>query len=256
MTDVLTPEQRAIAERVTAEEEACRKHIVLAISGAHAYGFPSPDSDVDLKGIHVLPTAQIVGLHPPRLHVDRMEVIDGVEIDYSSNEIGTALASILKGNGNFIERVFAHHTTAQHPWRNALITMVRESLSKRVFTHYAGFAATQRRELARRPTVKRLLYVLRTALTGVHMLRAREVFADVTALLDDYGFDDAHELVERKLAGERAELSEDEVARWNPMLDRAFAALTDAHAASPLPEEPTNARQFDDLLVGLRRALF
>ena len=26
------------------------------VSGAHAYGFPSPDSDFDLKGAHVVPT--------------------------------------------------------------------------------------------------------------------------------------------------------------------------------------------------------
>jgi predicted nucleotidyltransferase len=185
-----------------------------------------------------------------------MEVIDGVEIDYSSNEIGPVLAAILKGNGNYIERVFGYPTTIEHPWKNVLLMMVRESLSKRVLTHYLGFAATQRRGLAQNPTVKRVLYVLRTALTGVHMLRAHEVVADVTVLLEPYGFEDARELVERKLAGERTELSAEEVTRWNPMLDRAFAALADAHVASPLPDEPPNARQFDDFLVGLRRALF
>src|SRR3954463_6999774 len=94
MNDVLTPAQRTIAERVLAEEDRRRTHVVVALSGAHAYGFPSPDSDVDLKGIHVLPTSSLVGLRTPPLHVERMEVIEGVEIDYSSNELGAALASI------------------------------------------------------------------------------------------------------------------------------------------------------------------
>jgi predicted nucleotidyltransferase len=29
--------------------------IFATISGAHLYGFPSPDSDYDLRGAHVLP---------------------------------------------------------------------------------------------------------------------------------------------------------------------------------------------------------
>src|ERR1700722_649912 len=32
------------------------------ISGAHLYGFPSPDSDFDLRGAHVLPLEAVVGL--------------------------------------------------------------------------------------------------------------------------------------------------------------------------------------------------
>ncbi|MBB2744109.1 UNVERIFIED_ORG: putative nucleotidyltransferase [Microbispora rosea subsp. rosea] len=37
------------------------------VSGAHLYGFPSVDSDVDLRGVHVLPAEEVVGLRtPPR----------------------------------------------------------------------------------------------------------------------------------------------------------------------------------------------
>ncbi|SRR5260370_15777302 len=37
--------------------------IFATISGAHLYGFPSPDSDFDLRGVHVLPLKEVVGLH-------------------------------------------------------------------------------------------------------------------------------------------------------------------------------------------------
>lgn len=47
--DVLTKQQGAVMSRVLAEEEARREHLVVYLSGAHAYGFPSPDSDLDLK---------------------------------------------------------------------------------------------------------------------------------------------------------------------------------------------------------------
>ena len=29
--------------------------VFVTISGAHLYGFPSPDSDYDLRGVHVFP---------------------------------------------------------------------------------------------------------------------------------------------------------------------------------------------------------
>ena len=44
----LSPHQRAVGDRVIVEESAKREHLVVYLSGAHAYGFPSPDSDLDL----------------------------------------------------------------------------------------------------------------------------------------------------------------------------------------------------------------
>ena len=38
------------------------KLLFATISGAHLYGFPSPDSDFDLRGVHVLPLRSVVGL--------------------------------------------------------------------------------------------------------------------------------------------------------------------------------------------------
>ena len=35
--------------------------LFVTISGAHLYGFPSPDSDYDLRGVHVLPVREVVG---------------------------------------------------------------------------------------------------------------------------------------------------------------------------------------------------
>jgi predicted nucleotidyltransferase len=36
--------------------------LFMTISGAHLYGFPSSDSDYDLRGVHILPTPEVVGL--------------------------------------------------------------------------------------------------------------------------------------------------------------------------------------------------
>ena len=78
----LSEHQATIGDRVIAEEEAKREHLVVYLSGAHAYGFPSPDSDLDLKCIHIAPTGALVGFEPPAVTFDRAEIIEGVEIDY------------------------------------------------------------------------------------------------------------------------------------------------------------------------------
>ena len=51
--------------------------LFVTVSGAHLYGFPSPDSDYDLRGVHVLPLREVVGLDPGRETVERSGVHEG-----------------------------------------------------------------------------------------------------------------------------------------------------------------------------------
>lgn len=256
MNDLLDPLQRAVANRALDEESAARRYLVVALSGGHAYGFPSPDSDLDLKAIHIAPTAQLLGLSPPPPNApDRIEVIEGVEIDYSSNEIQPALVGILQGNGNFIERVLSRFIFRSSEEHGSLRDLVERSLSRRLYRHYRGFAAGQLREWEKDGfrSTKKLLYVLRTALTGTHALLTGKVETDVTLLLDEHGFAAARELVDAKRRGERSELAPDVAERWRKEVGRAFEVLDAALARSPLPEEPANVGEIDAWLVELRR---
>src|SRR3954464_15204484 len=101
----LTEHQRHVMNGVLAHESAQRRHVVVYLSGAHAYGFPSPDSDLDLKCVHLAPTQELVGLYPVAEPAERMEIVDGVELDYGSNELGPVLHGAIKGNGNYLERI-------------------------------------------------------------------------------------------------------------------------------------------------------
>jgi predicted nucleotidyltransferase len=254
--DLLTATQRAVAARVLGEESSRRDHVVIYLSGAHAYGFPSPDSDLDLKSIHVAPTASLLTFAPPVQTFDRAEIIDGVEIDYTSNEIGAALGGVLAGNGNFLERVLGTCTMHESEWLLSLRPIVLRSLSRRVHRHYRGFATSQVKALEATPTVKKLLYVLRTTLTGTHLLRSGELVADVTDLLDAYGFGDARALVLAKRAGERTALDGATLDRWRAEVQRAFDALDAAEQSSRLPLDPQNASELEAWLLDLRRARF
>ncbi|MFN7972834.1 MAG: nucleotidyltransferase domain-containing protein [Acidobacteriota bacterium] len=247
----LTVAQGAAAARIIAREGEQRRHLVVAVSGAHAYGFPSPDSDVDLKAIHADPTRKLLGVHPAPTISSFIELVDGVEIDYSSNEIGTVIAGVLKGNGNYIERILGRLQPYAAPELDELRTLVKASLSRRVHAHYAGFARGQLHELEKGPaTVKKLLYVLRTAATGTHLLHTCKLVTDLEELAAPCGLAEARGLIARKRDGEQTPLPD--LDPYRPLLERAFANLDQARESSPLPPEPPNAPEIDEWLIRLR----
>lgn len=257
--DALTPTQVATAQAFLAARAAERRPLVAYLSGSHAYGFPSPDSDLDLKCAHVAPTRMLVGLvEKGDQGAKILTVIDGIEIDYDSNEIGMVLRGVLKGNGNFLERLLGTMTLAEDAVLVPLRPLVRGVLSRRVVHHYGGFARSQYKEAIAKPTAKKVLYVLRTALTGVHLLRAGELVTDLTELAAVYPVPGVDELIAIKRGGEQTALAATDLARWTTELDRVLALLDGSVGPSRLPPEPPVAAtaELDTWLIDLRRAAF
>lgn len=250
---VLTANQAEVARRWLDERARERRHLVIYLSGAHAYGFPSPDSDLDLKCVHVAPTHELVGLYPAEDPNDRIEVIDGVELDYGSNELAPVLRGAIKGNGNFLERILGELVLGGDPVLLAeAAAVVKPCLSRRIAKHYGGFATSQLRLFDARPTAKRALYVLRTAATGCHALAHGEIVTDVARL----GVTDIGELLAIKQRGERSELEPDQVASWRGRLVAAIDAVDAAWPASVLPIDapPAAVAAVDAWLREVRRA--
>jgi predicted nucleotidyltransferase len=52
--------------------------LFATISGAHLYGFPSPDSDFDLGGVHVLPLEKVIGLEVRDETVEQSFIEEGL----------------------------------------------------------------------------------------------------------------------------------------------------------------------------------
>ncbi|MFT3713633.1 MAG: nucleotidyltransferase domain-containing protein [Archangium sp.] len=254
--DTLTAHQRLVAERELALESARREHVVISLSGAHAYGFPSPDSDLDLKAVHLAPTRALLGFVVNVPPAERLQIIDGVEIDYSSNELGGVLQGVLKGNGNYLERFLSGFTISTGRGFDALVPLVRRALCSKSARHYFGFATQQRNawEEGKRTSAKKLLYVLRTLLTGTHLLREGEVVTDLSVLAPKYGLADALELIEQKKRGEKSELPSQLSQKWAARVDEVFALLATAETKSVLPPEAPNAAELEELLISLRLA--
>src|SRR5262245_28888686 len=91
--------------------EQVREHpyplLFATISGAHLYGFPSPDSDYDLRGVHVLPLADVVGLFAANETVEKSGVHDGLEIDLVTHDARKFLGLMLRKNGYGLEQLLS-----------------------------------------------------------------------------------------------------------------------------------------------------
>lgn len=255
MRDAMTPTQQGVAERVVAQETAARETLVVSLCGAHAYGFASVDSDLDLKGVWIAPTRDLLGLQPPPAAYDRQEWIDDVEVDFTVNELAQAVQGVLRGNGNMLERIMDPAPLYAGAGLDELRVLARANLCKRSHAHYRGFAHSQRQAVdPSAPQAKKVLYVLRTCLTGTHLLEAHEVEPDLTALWQRYGFDEVPELIEHKRAAERGSLPDVWIAKVPALLERAFARLDAARQRSQLPEQPGDAEGLERWLIDRRVA--
>lgn len=215
--------------------------LFATISGAHLYGFPSADSDYDLRGVHVLPLVDVIGLHHGPSTMERMDSASGLELDLVTHDVAKFVRMMRQPNGYVLEQLFSPlvvHTTA---WHTELKAIGRRCLSRRHVRHYAGFAATQWRLFAKEAPqrVKPLLYVYRVLLTGIHLLRTGEVLADLSVLNESARLRHVDELLEQKRSGtEKVAATAIDVPFHEREYGRLVEVLHAAAAASTLPEEP------------------
>lgn len=236
--------------------------LFATVSGAHLYGFPSPDSDFDLRAAHVLPVQAVVGLEVHDETLQDSRVMEGLEMDIVSHDVRKFMRLLLKKNGYVLEQLFSPlvvHTTSEH---QELKELARHKGDRGVVTkhhshHYFGFAETQWKLFLKESPrkVKPLLYVYRVLLTGIHLMRTGEVEANLLTLNEEARLSFIPDLVGRKLAGpEKSTLEDADVAFHESHYQKLRAELQTAFEASSLPELPSEEtrRALNDLLIRLR----
>jgi predicted nucleotidyltransferase len=229
--------------------------LFVTISGAHLYGFPSPDSDYDLRGVHVLPVREVVGLDPGRETLESSGVRDGLEIDLVTHDVKKFFGLLLRKNGYVLEQLYSPlvvHTTPEH---EELKQIASGCVTRHHVHHYLGFAETQwklfEKESPRR--VKPLLYVYRVLLTGIHLMRTGEVEANLVTLNEQCRLPYVPELVARKTTGpEQSALEDKDFSFHRAEYERLRAALGEAADQSKLPEGPSARAALEDLLIRVR----
>ncbi|MBX3411737.1 MAG: nucleotidyltransferase domain-containing protein [Pirellulales bacterium] len=230
--------------------------VFATISGAHLYGFPSPDSDVDLRGIHVLPLEQVVGLDADKHDtVERSGIHEGLEIDLVTHDVKKFVGLMLRKNGYVLEQLLSPLVVASTPFHEELKAIAPACITRHHAHHYLGFAATQWKLFRKEepPRVKPLLYVYRVLLTGIYLMRSGQLEANLLKLNEQVGLPHIDDLVARKLAGpEKGKLEAADLEFHEREYARLVGELEEASRQSSLPEHSSGKAQLNDLVVRLR----
>ncbi|MBA3871799.1 MAG: nucleotidyltransferase domain-containing protein [Anaerolineae bacterium] len=229
--------------------------LFATISGAHLYGFPSPDSDYDLRGAHILPIQEVVGLNEPHETLEVSKIIDGLEIDLVTHDLYKYFSLMLRRNGYVLEQIYSPLVIHTTPAFEELKVIARNCITRHHVHHYLGFVKTEWRLFSKENPhrVKPLLYVFRVLLTGIHLMKTGEVESNLVTLNDIYKLPYIPDLVARKLANaELSTLPDIDLAFYESEYLRLTALLQTSFEETKLPETPVAKPVLNDLLVRLR----
>jgi predicted nucleotidyltransferase len=229
--------------------------VFATVSGAHLYGFASIDSDVDLRGVHLLPAADVVGLRNGPETLQHMEMRDEVELDLVTHDLLKFCRLLLRNNGYVAEQLLSPLVVGSSALHRELIELWPGLVTRHHSHHYLGFAATQWKLFKRNGELKPALYTLRVLLTGIHLMRTGQVVADLRQLWPEGGVPYVAELIEAKREGEHRRLGSLIGADLlGSDVTRLRATLVEAAAGSHLPERPSVHDALHDLVVHARLA--
>ena len=210
----------------------------VTVSGAHIYGFPSEDSDIDLRGCHRLPIEKIIGLSMPNQTVDRSDVRNGIEVDIVSHEVGKYFGLLVKNNGYILEQIFSPIVVCGQSFLDELRPIAKQCVTKNHYFHYRGFFQNQMKLIAKQDPVsaKAILYAYRVLATGIHLMNTGEIETDLNRLADELGIPDVPDLIAAKVAEKIAFKFDldDHLGRLATLEKR----LDSSYKKSTLPETP------------------
>lgn len=227
------------------------------ISGAHLYGFPSPDSDFDLRGIHLLPLHDVIGLNEPNDTVSKSGIEDGLEIDLVTHDVTKFFRLMLRKNGYVLEQVFSPLVVDTTPEFDELRSIASDCVTRHHSYHYNGFARGQWKlfRKADTPLIKPLLYTYRVLMTGIHLMRTGKIEANITTLNTEFQLPVIDDLVDLKMNGkEKEEVPPGNEDLHEKQIGSLLELLNRESEKSSLPEYTTAKPALNDLLIRSRMA--
>ena len=229
--------------------------LFVTISGAHLYGFPSHDSDYDLRGVHILPPNEIMGLYEPQETIEVEKFEDNIEFDLVTHDAAKFFRLMLKPNGYVLEQLYSPlilHSTHAH---ETLKQIGQDCITRHHAHHYLGFSRGQwkllNKEEPRR--VKPLLYTYRVLLTGIYLMQTGTIEANLLHLNEHFKLPYIPDLIAQKVEGkEKQTLTATDWTFHEQEYERLTKQLEHSRDESALPEHATAKPALNDLLLQLR----
>jgi uncharacterized protein len=246
--DAIAPAIRQVIQsRLDAVETEDGVRVLLAVeSGSRAWGFPSPDSDYDVRFVYVRRRDWYLQLRPGRDVIERP--IEG-EIDLSGWDIRKALGLLLKSNAVISEWI---DSPIRYRADESLVTELRrladQVLDARALGHHytrLGGNAAERWLAGSEPVpVKRYFYALRPAL-AIRALRHDPTSRppmNLQALVAASHLPEELDADIRTLVDAKRQTNELSVGMRMPRLDAAIRAELDG-----VSDLPARSRSDDEL---------
>lgn len=121
--------------------------ILEGVTGSTAYGLATKNSDVDIKGVYLLPVEEILKIGFDPQHTTK----DHVDPDWVYHEIGKFMKLVLAGNPTVTELLYLDEYTVMTPVGQMLIDNRDAFLSTTaVMNAYRGYAFSQAKKLNNR----------------------------------------------------------------------------------------------------------
>lgn len=121
--------------------------ILEGVTGSTAYGLATENSDVDIKGIYLLPTSEVLKMGFDPQHTTK----DHTDPDWVYHEVGKFMKLVVSGNPTVTELLYLDEYTHLTPIGQMLIDNRDAFLStKAVMNAYRGYAFSQAKKLNNR----------------------------------------------------------------------------------------------------------
>ena len=227
------------------------KPLFLTVSGAHSFGFPSPDSDYDIRGVYQAKTKSLLGLE--KVQPTAFEYMsDDKKLDVSIDELGHYLRVLSKSNGNRLEWPSSQLIFYKSPEFEDLKQVVTDNvLSKSLLPHYLNFARDMWNGRTREKGVKKDLYTLRIYMAGINIFENNEVNSNINELNKDFKQRIIGQMIRVKERGELAKAHGYDRQKLEQLVGELDARLLQAVENSNLPEKP-NLYEIEKFLTDLR----
>lgn len=215
----------------------------IYISGSHLYGWPSKNSDTDIRGIYLLGDREFLGLSQPKNYI-RMEYETNIDEEYQDYDIDIfearkALNLAVKGNCNVLEGFVAESIYKTVEYKQ-LQKLVNGHWGKNgVYNSYRGMAWQNYKKfiLNGRNTVKKYLYVFRALMAGTYALTTGQIEPNMEVLARYWRVEPVKELLKIKQNGlENGPVTSLETGELDLLVEAWLDKIDVAYENSEIPE--------------------
>jgi len=229
--------------------------ILLVIGGSQAYGTDNQQSDIDLRGIYAQPLAEAVGLYSRRDVYEQKDTTTSPQVEIMLFEMKKFLQLMIKRNVGILELLASPLVVARSGVAAELVDMLPELATKGHMHVYMHMAQEEEKRWKRNFRVKTLLFIYRTYLTGIHLMRSGQVVLHLPTLAEIYQLPQVMLLVEAARAGQKEEaITGANIDFHQRAIDALTWGLKAAYDKSTLPEvmDEKIADHLHELLIETR----